>query len=60
MDVTELFRVIHVPLMRKITFASPETGEVDFRMSLNIEFMYQRHTKSLAFYKQTGVVNIVK
>lgn len=50
----------HVPLMKRIRFASPETGDINMDLTLDIEFGFERIYKGYAEYRQIGVVSIVK
>jgi hypothetical protein len=51
---------IHVPLMKKIRVASPETGDINMELSLDITFGFVRTFGGYAEYRQMGVVSIVK
>ena len=51
---------IHIPLLKKIRVASPETGDINMAMTLDITFMFEKNYKGYAQYRQMGVVSIVK
>jgi hypothetical protein len=51
---------ISIPLLKRISLASPETGVIDLSVDFTVSFGFERATKKLAIYRQNGVVNIVK
>ncbi len=51
---------IHVPLMKKIRVASPETGDINMEMNLDITFHFEKTFGGYAQYRQMGVVSIIK
>jgi len=58
--IDEFVMQIHYPLIKRITLATPETGEVDLQMSFDCEFQFERATKTLAYYRQVNVTSVVK
>jgi hypothetical protein len=51
---------IHIPLIKKIRVCSPETGDINMPLTLDIVFYFSRVYRGYAEYKQEDVVSIIK
>jgi len=59
-NINKFVSVIHIPMVKNITVSSPETNIIDIEVNFDIEFHFERATKTLAFYRQANIVNIIK
>ena len=59
-NIDEFTSTIHIPMIKNFTISSPETNIVDLSINFDIEFQFERATKTLAFYEQSNIINIIK
>lgn len=51
---------IKIPLMKRIDFFSPEIDEVDITLLIDVDFVLEKVTETMAIYREYGYVKINK
>jgi hypothetical protein len=59
-NIEEFTPTIRVPLVKRVSLATPETGVLDIDAVFSCEFTFERATKRYAIYQQTNVTNVIK
>ena len=59
-DIKEFTSIIKIPLLKQISISTPETNFVEMDITFECSFSFERATKTMAFYRQIGVVNLIK